>query len=63
MLYGCSSEKTGISIAFVISQVTKLNFPLLSRMASKMVDQNEMGRVQGALFASNAMILATLWVQ
>lgn len=57
-LYGIAQSKSTIYIAFIVSQVTKTNMPILSSMASKHVSPNEQGRVQGALFATNAIASA-----
>jgi Na+/melibiose symporter-like transporter len=54
-LYGSASTKGTIYTALVISQLTKTNIPILSSIASKEVESNEQGRVQGALFAINAV--------
>lgn len=49
------SPKTTILVALCLSQLTKVNFPLLSSFASRGASVNEQGRVQGALFALNAL--------
>jgi Na+/melibiose symporter-like transporter len=54
-LYGSASTKSTIYSALIISQLTKTNIPILSSVASKEVQPNEQGRVQGALFAINAV--------
>ena len=54
-LYGSARTKTPIYAALILSQLTKINIPLLSSLASKEVDAHEQGRVQGALFAINAI--------
>jgi MFS transporter, DHA1 family, tetracycline resistance protein len=54
-LYGVARSKATIYAALIASQLTKTNFPILSSMASKDVDSHEQGRVQGALFATNAI--------
>ena len=55
LVYGIAKTKYGITLAFVMSQLTKLNFPLLSSLASRGASAQEQGRVQGALFATNAI--------
>jgi Major Facilitator Superfamily len=57
-LYGLSRSTAGICAALLLSQLTKLNFPLLSSLASSSVEEHEQGRVQGALFATNAVASA-----
>jgi Na+/melibiose symporter-like transporter len=54
-LYGSARTKYTIYAALILSQLTKINIPLLSSCASKEVDAHEQGRVQGALFAINAI--------
>jgi Na+/melibiose symporter-like transporter len=54
-LYGSARTKYTIYAALILSQLTKINIPLLSSCASKEVDSHEQGRVQGALFAINAI--------
>jgi MFS family permease len=54
-LYGAARDKAAITVAFSFSQITKLNYPILSSLASKAVDADEQGQVQGALFATNAL--------
>ena len=54
-LYGAARSKATIYVALVFSQLTKTNLPLLSSLASKNVEAHEQGRVQGALFATNAI--------
>lgn len=54
-LYGAAGSKATIYVALIVSQLTKMNFPILSSMASKDVPPHEQGRVQGALFATNAI--------
>jgi Na+/melibiose symporter-like transporter len=54
-LYGAARSKPTIYVALVVSQLTKTNFPLLSSLASKDVSVHEQGRVQTALFATNAI--------
>ena len=54
-LYGIASTKTEITAALSLSQLTKLNYPLLSSLASQQVGLDEQGRVQGALLAMNAL--------
>jgi DHA1 family tetracycline resistance protein-like MFS transporter len=57
-LYGVATNKTTLCVAMLLSQLTKMNFPLLSSLASKDASTNEQGRVQGALFATNAIAYA-----
>lgn len=59
VLYGVAQSKTTIYFAFTVSQFTKTNIPLLSSLASQHVSVHEQGRVQGALFATNAIANAT----
>lgn len=54
-LYGLASNKSTILAALCLSQVTKVNLPLLSSFASRGVSSLEQGRVQGALFALQAL--------
>jgi fucose permease len=54
-MYGLARKKKSLYIAFVVSQFTKLSFPTLSSLASKHVLEYEQGRLQGALFAINAV--------
>ncbi|GKY99222.1 hypothetical protein MPSEU_000877600 [Mayamaea pseudoterrestris] len=55
LAYGIANTKYGITLAFIMSQLTKLNFPLLSSAASRGASADEQGQVQGALFATNAI--------
>ena len=55
MLYGLARSKDVILVALCLSQVTKINFPLISSIASKSGSIHEQGRIQGALFALNAL--------
>jgi hypothetical protein len=57
-LYGVAKNKTTLCVALMLSQLTKVNFPILSSLASKDTSTNEQGRVQGALFATNAIAYA-----
>jgi MFS transporter, DHA1 family, tetracycline resistance protein len=57
-LYGSARSKNGIYAAFAIAQLTRMNFPLLSSLASRDVSAMEQGRLQGALFALNAVASA-----
>lgn len=57
-LYGVATNKTTLCVALVLSQLTKLNYPILSALASKGTSVNEQGRVQGALFATNSIAYA-----
>jgi Na+/melibiose symporter-like transporter len=54
-LYGVATNKTEITAALNLSQLTKLSYPLLSSLASQQVGIDEQGRVQGALLALNAL--------
>jgi Na+/melibiose symporter-like transporter len=54
-LYGSARTKITIYAALIFSQLTKTNIPILSSIASKQVEPNEQGRIQGALFAVNAV--------
>ena len=54
-LYGIAKSKTTIYVALSFSQLTRTNFPLLSSFASKNASVDEQGKVQGALFALNAL--------
>lgn len=54
-MYGLARKKNSLYAAFVVSQFTKLSFPTLSSLASKHVFEYEQGRIQGALFATNAV--------
>jgi len=55
LLYGIAVRKSEITVALSLSQVTKLNYPLLSSLASRRVGPTEQGRVQGALLGLNAL--------
>jgi DHA1 family tetracycline resistance protein-like MFS transporter len=57
-LYGVAKNKTTLGMALMLSQLTKVNFPILSSLASKDASSNEQGRVQGALFATNSIAYA-----
>lgn len=57
-LYGVAQSKQAILLALILSQYTKLNFPLLSSIASRDASEAEQGRIQGALFASNSIAYA-----
>ena len=57
-MYGAARDKLAIYVALSFSQLTKINFPLLSSFASKGATANEQGQVQGALFALNALSAA-----
>jgi Na+/melibiose symporter-like transporter len=46
-LYGAAKNKTVITVAISLSQLTKLNYPILSSMASQGVCTDEQGQVQG----------------
>ena len=54
-LYGSARTKVTIYAALILSQFTKTNIPILSSVASKQVAPTEQGRIQGALFAINAV--------
>lgn len=54
-MYGLARKKNSLYAAFVVSQFTKLSVPTLSSLASKHVFEHEQGRIQGALFATNAI--------
>jgi MFS family permease len=54
-LYGVAKDKRGIFVALCLSQFTKLNFPVLSSIASKGASESEQGQVQGSLFSINAL--------
>lgn len=54
-LYGSARTKITIYAALILSQLTKTNIPILSSIASKQVAPTEQGRIQGALFAINAV--------
>jgi DHA1 family tetracycline resistance protein-like MFS transporter len=54
-LYGLARNKKVIYVALSFSQLTKLNYPILSSFASKGVSEAAQGQVQGALFALNAL--------
>lgn len=53
--YGLAHTKATIYVALGLSQLTKLNFPVLSAVAAGQVSPLEQGHVQGALFALNAL--------
>lgn len=55
VLYGVAKAKSTIYVAFSLSQLTKINISLLSSLASKTAAVHEQGRIQGALFAVNAL--------
>jgi Na+/melibiose symporter-like transporter len=52
LLYGLSKGKQGIFAALILSQFTKLNYPLLSSLVSKGASESEQGQIQGALFGA-----------
>jgi DHA1 family tetracycline resistance protein-like MFS transporter len=54
-LYGLARNKAAIYVALSFSQLTKLNYPVLSSIASSHVLPSEQGQIQGALFALNAL--------
>ena len=55
LLYGLAKSKVTIYVALCASQLTKINFPLISSIASNHVSENEQGQMQGALFALSAL--------
>lgn len=56
LLYGVATNKFTMLCALVLSQLTKVNVPLLSSLAaSAQGGQEQQGRIQGALFAVNAL--------
>jgi DHA1 family tetracycline resistance protein-like MFS transporter len=57
-LYGLAAGKRTVLLALLLAQFTKLNFPVLSSIASQTVSPREQGRVQGALSAANALASA-----
>jgi len=54
-LYGVARNKATITVALNLSQFTKLNYPILSSMASQHVGINKQGQIQGCLFSLNAV--------
>jgi len=54
-LYGVASNKTTITAALSLSQLTKLSYPVLSSLSSRQVGSDEQGQIQGALLALNAL--------
>lgn len=54
-IYGAARKKQAIYAALALSQVTKLNYPILSSIASQEAQLHEQGQVQGALLALNAL--------
>ena len=54
-LYGVARNKTTITAALSLSQLTKLNYPILSSVASQQVGFDKQGQVQGALFGLNSL--------
>lgn len=54
-LYGVARNKTCITAALSLSQLTKLSYPLLSSLSSQQVGMDEQGQLQGALLALNAL--------
>ena len=54
-LYGVANNKSTITAALSLSQLTKLNYPILSSVASQQVGFDKQGQVQGALFGLNAL--------
>lgn len=57
-LYGLARGQGTLLMALILAQFTKLNFPVLSSLASQGGSSHEQGRIQGALFASNALASA-----
>ena len=55
LLYGMAKCKQTIFVALIVSQITKLNFPILPSLASKQVPETMQGRIQGALSACMAI--------
>jgi len=55
-IYGAAQRQWPIYAAFILSQFTKLNTPILSSLASR--HSSEHGRIQGALFALKALASA-----
>jgi DHA1 family tetracycline resistance protein-like MFS transporter len=55
LLYGIARSQGPLYAALILSQLTKTNVPILSSLASKGASSNEQGRIQGALFATNAI--------
>lgn len=53
--YGLARNKAAIYVALSFSQLTKLNYPVLSSIASSQVLPSKQGQIQGALFALNAL--------
>jgi hypothetical protein len=53
-----ATGKYSVLLALLLAQFTKLNFPILSSIASKTASSREQGRMQGALFATNALASA-----
>ena len=54
-LYGVARNKTTITVALSLSQLTKLSYPVLSSLSSRQVGLDEQGQIQGALLALNAL--------
>mmetsp|Transcript_39876 Transcript_39876/g.96242 ORF Transcript_39876/g.96242 Transcript_39876/m.96242 type:complete len:656 (+) Transcript_39876:120-2087(+) len=54
-IYGAARKKSAIYSALALSQLTKLNFPILSSLASQEVDESSQGQVQGAMLGLNAL--------
>lgn len=54
-LYGLAKSKNVILGALCLSQLTKVGFPIIASFASKGASVHEQGRVQGAMFALNAL--------
>ncbi len=55
LCYGLARGKDLIYVALCLSQLTKVNFPVISSIASNNVSENEQGRMQGSLFAVSAL--------
>ena len=55
LCYGIARSQVLIYVALVVAQVTKVNFTLISSVASTHVNQFEQGRLQGAIFAVGAI--------
>jgi DHA1 family tetracycline resistance protein-like MFS transporter len=57
-LYGMAQTKEAMIWPLLLSQLTKLNFPILASLASKDASADEQGRIQGALFAIQSIASA-----
>lgn len=54
-LYGVARSKALIYVALCLAQISKINFILISSVASTHVNRFEQGRIQGAIFAVTAV--------